>query len=75
MNNQTLDLKKYQLHILTNVQELNIIGGNWFSTAIRIFESLQIADAVNESIDGFTTGFNDAYYRGKSRGHGAGGTW
>ncbi len=75
MSNQTLNLKHYDLTLLTSNENFSINGGSWLSTAIKVFELLQIADAINESIDGFTAGFNDAYYSGKSRGHGASGSW
>ncbi len=74
MTNQALDLKNYELQVLSNSELNDLNGGHWIEYVWKAFQALTTADAVNDAVNGIKDGFNSGYNKG-SRGHGASGTW
>lgn len=74
MTTQTLDLKRYDLLHLNEFELQSFNGGHWLKHLWKAFQALEIADGINESINGAKDGFINGYYQG-TRGHGASGSW
>jgi hypothetical protein len=71
MTNQTLDFKRYNLQVLSPSELTELNGGHWIKYVWKAFQSLEIADGINDAVNGLKEGFNSGY----SRGHGASGSW
>lgn len=71
MNNQNLELKNYDLKVLSNLELIDLNGGHWIEYVWKAFDALTKADAINDAVNGLRDGFNSGY----NKSHGVSGTW